>query len=498
MTARHNIRIGNRRLGRQRAAIDATPAPRVGELLQIARERKGVDLFRAERDTKIRLKYLAALEDSAYAELPPLVYTKGFLRNYAIYLGLEPEDIITRWRDETQVGRRHERPVVAPPPRPLAAPRRPVLVTPGVLVALMFTLMVIAIFGWIGWQLLRFVGEVPTVSVTYPPALVSVVEEDSIVLSGVSGPRAEITITTPDGQRRSAIADENGRWSREVLLAKGRNDFTVVATDPVTHRTSEPVNLIISVPLPGASPGATVAPTPAPLQLVLLQPANGLVSDDGRVTVAGTTTGTRVTIDMRYLGAIDQPAAPLPSAATPSVTPATPTAEPATPTPAASAGAAASPDPAGSPAPVVPLRDITVGAGGSFSESYQLLPGRWEVSVTTHRTGVGERTETRTVIVRPPVAEGELTLVIESVGGRSWVRIVADGKVWPRYGSRTLRPGQTVTVTAQEDIWLRTGNAGALRITQNGQPVPRLGDAGVVGNWIFRPGQPPERTSEQR
>jgi hypothetical protein len=61
MTARHHIRIGNRRLGRDRTAIDATPAPRLSETLQLARERKGVDLYRAERDTKIRLKYLAAL-----------------------------------------------------------------------------------------------------------------------------------------------------------------------------------------------------------------------------------------------------------------------------------------------------------------------------------------------------------------------------------------------------------------------------------------------------
>src|SRR3954454_3747472 len=135
MTARHNIRIANRRLGRERAAIDATPAPSVGEMLQNARERKGVDLFRAERDTKIRLKYLAALEDSDYNALPPLVYTKGFLRNYAIYLALDPEEILVRWRDETQLpGRKQERPAVAPPPQPLAAPRRGIAITPGLLI----------------------------------------------------------------------------------------------------------------------------------------------------------------------------------------------------------------------------------------------------------------------------------------------------------------------------------------------------------------------------
>ncbi len=91
MTARHQIRVGGRRLGRDRGApIDATPAPPLGEVLRLARERKGVDLYRAERDTKIRAKHLEALENGDYAELPGAVYTKGFLRNYAVYLGLDP------------------------------------------------------------------------------------------------------------------------------------------------------------------------------------------------------------------------------------------------------------------------------------------------------------------------------------------------------------------------------------------------------------------------
>ena len=53
------------------------------ERLYAARERKGVDLYRAERDTKIRARYLAALEQGEYGELQGDVYTKGFLRNYA-------------------------------------------------------------------------------------------------------------------------------------------------------------------------------------------------------------------------------------------------------------------------------------------------------------------------------------------------------------------------------------------------------------------------------
>src|SRR3954465_7449555 len=154
MTARHQLRLG-KRLGRDRNAIDATPAPPVGETLQAARERKGVDLYRAERDTKIRLRYLAALEDSDWDELPAPVYTKGFLRNYAIYLGLEPDDILDRWRDEMEQQRTATRVAVIPQPMPILEPGgRRLHITPSMVVAGLVGLVVIAFVGYIGFQLL--------------------------------------------------------------------------------------------------------------------------------------------------------------------------------------------------------------------------------------------------------------------------------------------------------------------------------------------------------
>jgi hypothetical protein len=74
---------------------------KLGEVLRTAREGKGVDLARVERDTKIRERYLSALERGEYRELPGAVYTKGFLRNYGSYLGLDPEYLIDLYRLES-------------------------------------------------------------------------------------------------------------------------------------------------------------------------------------------------------------------------------------------------------------------------------------------------------------------------------------------------------------------------------------------------------------
>jgi len=61
-----------------------------GELLQQARDFKGVTLREAERATRISRTYLVALEAEEFDQLPPSTYARGIVRNYAQYLGLDP------------------------------------------------------------------------------------------------------------------------------------------------------------------------------------------------------------------------------------------------------------------------------------------------------------------------------------------------------------------------------------------------------------------------
>jgi hypothetical protein len=61
----------------------------IGTSLREARLRRGLDFAQAELATKIRGKYLRALEDEQFELLPAETYVKGFLRTYAEYLGLD-------------------------------------------------------------------------------------------------------------------------------------------------------------------------------------------------------------------------------------------------------------------------------------------------------------------------------------------------------------------------------------------------------------------------
>lgn len=70
-----------------------------GDTLKQARAHKGVTLKEAEQATRINRNHLAALEDENFTALPPLIYQRGIVRNYAMYLELDPARILSMFED---------------------------------------------------------------------------------------------------------------------------------------------------------------------------------------------------------------------------------------------------------------------------------------------------------------------------------------------------------------------------------------------------------------
>lgn len=66
----------------------------IGERLRNARLARGLSLEDVEAATRIRRRFLEALEAEAFDELPGPVYVRGFLRVYSTYLGLPPEELM--------------------------------------------------------------------------------------------------------------------------------------------------------------------------------------------------------------------------------------------------------------------------------------------------------------------------------------------------------------------------------------------------------------------
>src|SRR3954447_24190336 len=94
--------------------------PGIGETLREARMRQGLDIADMEAQTKIRAKYLRALENEEFSMLPGSTFVRTFLRTYAEKLGLDPHLLIDEYRARFEPSDELETTPIGPP----AASRR--------------------------------------------------------------------------------------------------------------------------------------------------------------------------------------------------------------------------------------------------------------------------------------------------------------------------------------------------------------------------------------
>ncbi len=217
----------------------------LGEMLRSARESRGLDRARIERDTRIRERYLSALERGAYDELPGDVYARGFLRTYATYLGLDPDAMTALYRLETR------RPATGrsrPPAgrRAMGSPQpRAFVVAPGAVAAAILTVLVGALVAYLAYQLITF-ARTPELRVIDPAGDVRGHRESSIVIRGVTEPNARVSVSGLT-ENPSVVADAEGSFSIRVELVPGSNLVTISAFDPRTTRDSAEVTRTIEV-----------------------------------------------------------------------------------------------------------------------------------------------------------------------------------------------------------------------------------------------------------
>ena len=95
----------------------------IGNSLREARLRQGLEFPEIEYATKVRSKYLRALEDEQFDILPAQTYVKGFLRTYAEYLGLDGQLYVDEYNSR-YVGLEEESPLRASVRQPAAQERR--------------------------------------------------------------------------------------------------------------------------------------------------------------------------------------------------------------------------------------------------------------------------------------------------------------------------------------------------------------------------------------
>ena len=128
----------------------------IGSNLQHQRELLGLSIEDVERHTHLRVRYLKALETGRLADLPSSVQGRGMLKNYAEFLGLDPEPVLLRFADALQM-RLSEREPVRPEPANRPRPRRSLIAVirgfPGDFLLGGFLLLLLV--GFVVWGAIR-------------------------------------------------------------------------------------------------------------------------------------------------------------------------------------------------------------------------------------------------------------------------------------------------------------------------------------------------------
>lgn len=117
----------------------------VGAKLREARERRRSSIAEVEAATKIRARYLQALEKGEWDQLPGEVYARAFIRTYGSFLGLDGDELADEQRRESGGSRPGERlPRVDPRPRRVVRSRRVGSRIPPTAVAIAVSALVVA------------------------------------------------------------------------------------------------------------------------------------------------------------------------------------------------------------------------------------------------------------------------------------------------------------------------------------------------------------------
>ena len=118
----------------------------IGSTLREARMRARIDISEVETRTKIRAKYLRALENEEWDLLPGPVYVKSFLRTYGDYLGLDSRLLVDDYKRRYERFSDHDLPPVAAIGRERERTARGPLLPPWAIIGAVLAVIVVALY----------------------------------------------------------------------------------------------------------------------------------------------------------------------------------------------------------------------------------------------------------------------------------------------------------------------------------------------------------------
>jgi len=485
----------------------------VGALLRASRERHGEALADVARTLKIRYPYLEAIEGGNFTALPGATYAIGFVRAYSSHLGLDSEEVVRRFKVESAGGGAKQE---------LSFPT-PVAETgiPGGAVVLIG--LVVSVMAYGAWYLSTTRDGFFTEMVSPIPERLSALlngDETDRKQNPANQPVERLVSGSPPPESERATSP-----MADVQNPVGEVAAAATKMDPPATVVPAPAE---TTPLTGSSTFALAEPVdnlPVPMAPIdkpavksvkvddhTLQPAANLASAPGAMpkpVIVPVPQSEPVVPPRPDIASPPPPSAdglPLSTrkeASKPAVKVTVPVPVPVPVAPPATTSKAPPTMPAHT-APISPVSGSVPGspakvARHSESSDKVSLPGAVPsaplpapppaqppaqpptrpiaepASASPDATGQGNANEPAIEVAAAPAP---FRIVIKA-SGDSWIQI-RDKVSEKMLLTRLLQAGEQYNVPDRKGLVLLTGNAGALHIQVDGEPVPSIGGAGVV------------------
>ena len=397
----------------------APPGPSVSETLRSTRMAHGYDLRDVAAMLRIRYPYLLAIEEGRFDELPGSTYAIGFLRSYAECLGLDPDTVVTRYKDEAAGTVRRQELYL---PTPAAEGGRASGGT------LLLGTLVLAGIVYGGWYYLSATDRTVTDLVpTLPDRLVSLL--DGVPSKPATPPPEQAGTTAQPGAEPSVPAP-------------------VIATAPTAP----------AAPPPAAAPApATPAPAPgAAAPGAAAKPPQG-TAPAAPAPAASTVAGKPPAVAAVPPAVLPPAQSPLPSANAPSTNQAAGQGATGQAPGQAVVNVPAPPpedDEEASPQDPTPL-NAAANPPAAPAAPTATVPANGKVYGTLNTNA---------------------KLVLKATQ-ESWLQVRDGSEI---VFTRVLKPGDTFRVPDKPNVKIRTGNAGGLVVMADGGESPPLGSVGQV------------------
>ena len=200
----------------------------LSRILREGRQASKLTLEKLEKLTLVPKKYLLALEEGRYWDLPGDIYGRQFLKAYVKVLGINYDLVIERFDREFRVHQSWRGRAVKPKVAEKRSPR--LIIGPTVFKKLVIFMVVACFFSYIGWEIKNIVTA-PSLSVDSP--LDNLVTSRQVVeIKGWVEPESKLLI---NGQE--VYSDHDGNFLEDLGLQPGVNLITFSAKKKHSRET---------------------------------------------------------------------------------------------------------------------------------------------------------------------------------------------------------------------------------------------------------------------